>query len=51
METIQRTIEVERIINLVKGFGWELAESKTEGETLRLTIEKTLLSNVPAAEP
>ena len=40
MERIQRTLEVERIVNLVKGFGWDLVESKADGDTLRITIEK-----------
>ena len=40
MERIQRTLEVERIVNLVKGFGWDLVESKVDGDVLRITIEK-----------
>jgi hypothetical protein len=40
MEKIQRTIEVERIVNLIKGFGWELLETRSEGGVLQLVIEK-----------
>lgn len=43
VEKLQRTLEVERIVNLVKGFGWELAETKTDGDTLQITIKKTVL--------
>jgi hypothetical protein len=42
METIQRTIEVERITNLVRGFGWEVIETKAEGDVLQITIKKTV---------
>ena len=40
MERIQRIMEIERIVNLAKGFGWELVETKAEGDTLRIVIEK-----------
>ena len=48
MEKIQRTIEVERVVNLVKGFGWELVETKTVGEVITIVISKTIVS-LPAA--
>lgn len=48
MEKIQRTIEVERIVNLVRGFGWDIIESKTDGDVLRLIIEKKVM---PPAAP
>jgi len=49
METIQRNIEVERITNLVRGFGWEVIEIKTEGDVLQITIKKTVIPLPPAA--
>ncbi len=49
METIQRTIEVERVVNLVKGFGWDLVEVKAEGETLFISIKKTVMPLSPAS--
>ena len=49
MEKIQRTLEVERIVNLIKGFGWELVESKVEGDFLRLVIEKKVSPLSPEA--
>ena len=42
METIQRTLEVERVVNLIKGFGWHAAEVKTDGDKLIITMEKTV---------
>ena len=49
MERIQRTLEVERIVNLVRGFGWDLVESKAEGETLRIVLEKRVGPAPPSA--
>jgi hypothetical protein len=49
MEKIQRTLEVERIVNLVKGFGWELVDTKVDGDTIQISIKKTVVSLVPAA--
>lgn len=49
MEQIQRTIEVERVVNLVKGFGWELVDSRVDGDTIQISIKKTVLPLSPAA--
>ena len=49
MEKIQRTIEIERIVNLVKGFGWELIESKLDGDVLRIIIEKSTIPIAPVS--
>lgn len=49
MEKVQRTIEIERVVNIVKGFGWELVDSRVEGETIQLSIKKTVTSLSPAA--
>ena len=43
MEKIQWIMEIERIVNLAKGFGWELVETKAEGDTLRIVIEKKVV--------
>ena len=48
MEKIQRTIEIERVVNLVKGFGWNLAETKVEGQSIIITIKKTVTPLTPA---
>jgi len=49
MEKVQRTIEVERITNLVRGFGWEMKDTKVEGEMITITIEKKVTPITPAA--
>lgn len=43
MEAIQRTIEVERVTNLVRGFGWEVAETKAEEDVLTIVIKKKVV--------
>lgn len=47
MEKIQRVIEVERVVNLVKGFGWDLKDTKVEGETITIIIEKKVAPVMP----
>jgi len=36
-------IEIERIMNLVRGFGWSEIKREVVGDKLILTIEKTFL--------
>lgn len=48
MEKIQRTLEVERVVNLVKGFGWELVKTEIDGDVLRIVIEKKVM---PVSSP
>lgn len=40
----RRVLEVERITNLVRGFGWDLQDTKEENDVLTLTIKKTVSS-------
>ena len=35
-------IEIERIVNLVAGFGWKKVEEKVSGEKVQITLEKTV---------
>lgn len=49
MEMIQRTLEVERVTNLVMGFGWHVTEVKTDGDKLIIAMEKTIPSPPKAA--
>ncbi len=35
-------IEIERIVNLVVGFGWKKVEEKTSEGKITLTLEKTV---------
>ena len=44
MENVKKTLEIERVINLCRGFGWEKTAEKIEGDKIILTIEKTLES-------
>jgi len=48
VDPIQQTLEVERIVNLVRGFGWEKKAELVNGDRLQLTIEKQV---APKAGP
>lgn len=47
MEEAQLRIEIERIVNLVAGFGWSKVEEKTEEGGVFLTLKKV----IPPIEP
>lgn len=49
MEIIQRTLEVERVVNLIAAFEWKVVKEEVVGDKIIITIEKTLVSGVPAA--
>ncbi len=36
-------IEIQRVMNLVRGFGWEKRKEEIQGNTIKITIEKKLL--------
>ncbi len=36
-------IEIQRVMNLVRGFGWEKVKEEIQGNTIKITIEKKLL--------
>ena len=44
MDDRQKVLEVERAVNLLRGFGWDRLEESVEGDQIRLTFEKTLES-------
>ncbi len=44
MEAVQQVLEIERVVNLVRGFGWEKKAETVEGDKIVLTFEKTLQS-------
>lgn len=48
MEIIQRTLETERVVNLVAAFDWKVAKEEVVGDKIIITIEKTIVSGVPA---
>jgi hypothetical protein len=42
MDKAQRVIEVERVVNLLKGFGWVLESTKEDQTSLQITVKKTV---------
>ena len=51
MPEYPREIEIERLINLVRGFGWESIKEEVIGDELHVTVKKKFLKpeEVPAA--
>lgn len=47
MEAVQIRIEVERIVNLVAGFGWSKIEEKIEAGQITLTLKKIIPVSTP----
>lgn len=47
MEEVQRRIEVERIVNLVAGFGWSKIEEKVAEGQITITLKKTIPTETP----
>ena len=43
-EGYPREIEVERVINVVRGFGWEKVSEELRGDELFLTVKKPFKS-------
>jgi len=44
VDSVQRTVEVERLVNLVQGFGWLKVKEEVIGKKVVITVEKELLS-------
>ena len=42
MDSTQKTMEVERILNLVRGFGWEKVSEEVDEKFIILRIQKPL---------
>jgi len=51
MEAVQQTLEIERIVNLARGFGWVLTGEETKDDKIVLTIEKSLESPAVSESP
>lgn len=45
MSESQVLLEVERVMNLIRGFGWAKKEERVDGNKVILVIEKTV--NIP----
>jgi hypothetical protein len=50
MELIQRTLEVERVVNLIAAFEWKVVKEEAVGDKIIITIEKTIPSG-PVSTP
>ena len=47
MPDVQRTLEVERVVNIAKGFGWEKIEESLDGNDVKITFKKTIKPGIP----
>lgn len=45
MEDVQKRMEVERIANLIRGFGWEKVGEDTDDKYIVLRIQKSIASS------
>lgn len=43
MEDVQRILEIERVVNLVRGFGWTKKDETIDGNVIRISFEKEVL--------
>ena len=50
MPEYPKEIEIERVINLIRGFGWEEIKQEVIGDELHLTIKKKFLKPTEVAE-
>uniref|UniRef100_A0A6M3LGE8 Uncharacterized protein n=1 Tax=viral metagenome TaxID=1070528 RepID=A0A6M3LGE8_9ZZZZ len=37
-------LEIDRLMNLIRGFGWEIEEKKETAETITVTIKKKIVT-------
>lgn len=44
MEMVQRTLEVERVVNLIAAFGWKVVKEEVVGDVITIIIEKIVVS-------
>ena len=42
MEDVQRILEIERVTNLVRGFGWNKTDESVDGNVIRISFKKTV---------
>ena len=47
--SLQATMEVERVVNLIRGFGWEKVMEEIDGNVIVLKIQKSLAFPPPSA--
>ena len=53
MPEYPKELEIERVTNLVRGFGWEMIKQEVIGEDLQITLKKKFLEpvEVPGGTP
>ena len=51
MPELPRDIEIQRVMNLVQGFGWEKVKEELIGTEMHLTVKKKLLTEEEASMP
>jgi len=47
MPDVQRSIEIERAVNLMGGFGWEKIKEAIDGDRVQIAFEKIIKPGVP----
>jgi len=50
MPEYPKEIEIERVVNLIRGFGWEETKQEVVGDELFLTIKKKFLKPTEVVE-
>ena len=48
MSEVLKTLEVERLVNLVSGFGWKKVSETTKDDEIVITVSKKVLSATEA---
>lgn len=51
MDVLPREIEIQRVMNLVQGFGWEKVKEEVVGIKIQITIEKEIFSPEAVTSP
>jgi len=51
MPELPRDIEIQRVLNLVQGFGWEKVKEEMIGLEIHLTVKKKLLTEEETSIP
>lgn len=46
MSTPQKQLELDRIVNMLKSFGWAVKSSRFEGDRIEVTFEKVVKTEV-----
>lgn len=48
MTSLPASIEVDRLMNLIRGFGWEETEKKVSDSEIVITIRKKIIPEAPS---